>query len=106
KPVASWSPGFPAADAAHLPTEFSPGREPWIAARRSQNDGSDRRRCRNQQHMLPGKTVKRGQKSRSGQPLPASLLEIVCDSCLRKRPYGRVNEFRARRNDGKKERTA
>jgi hypothetical protein len=56
--------------------------------------------------MPPWKTVKQGLMCRSGQPLPANLLKNVCDSCLEKRPYGRVNVFRARRNDGKKERTA
>jgi hypothetical protein len=46
-------------------------------------------------------------EARPDVPLRAATasepLENVCDSCLEKRPYGRVNVFRARRND--KERT-
>jgi hypothetical protein len=67
------------------------------------NDGSDRQ-CQSQQRMPPGKQ-KQG-RCAAQAAIASEPLENVCDSCLRKRPYGRVNVFRARRNDGKKERTA
>ncbi|MNR30350.1 hypothetical protein D3C85_1477990 [compost metagenome] len=93
-------------DAELRPTEFAPDRVPSIAEQRSQSGGSDRRQYPTQQQMPRGKTAMRVQRYRSAQPLLASLLKNVCDSCLGKRPYGRVNEFRGQRNDGKKERTA
>lgn len=104
--AASWSPACLAMDAAHHPTEFAPDRAPWIAERRSQSDDSDRRQCRNLRQRPRGKRALRVRLYRSVRPLPASPVKNVCDSCLRKRPYGRENEFRTWRNDGKKERTA